>query len=272
VRVYIEIVLIDNFLADFLLLRMIGRLLPPRPRRMRVILAALLGTLYAVLAPVKPFLFLLQPHMKIGSSCLIVWVAYGWNNGKAYLLHLLAFYGFSAAFGGLISAAGTLLGETVSAGGILAVSGPPLWLFLLLVFLAEKAFGHFAHAMQRRRYSLLPCSIEYTLQGEKTAVPGMIDTGNALYDPVSGLPVIVLPLREELQQETRKIPIATAAGQSTVQLIWPQDLILRQGEWCVSISAWLGFAADYHGTVALIPLTLANTIQGGEFDASDSMV
>ncbi len=177
-QVYAEVVVLINFLVDFLLLLGAGRLsgLPVKPGR--AALGALLGGLYALACLLPGFSFLGNVLWGLVFLAGMVAVAYGIHIHA--LRQGLLFFLLSMALGGLASGIG---------GGsfwVLLLTGAGLWLLCRLGFGGGKP---------GERY--LPVRVSH--RGKELALTALVDTGNTLTDPVSGCPVLVADSRTALQ-------------------------------------------------------------------------
>lgn len=113
-----------------------------------------------------------------------------------------------------------------------------------------------------------PCrQLEIRYRGGILRLSAMVDTGNLLTDPVTGLPVIVcsrralLPLlpfgAEPLPPGFRLLSVRTCAGQGLMPLFRPEEMRLDvRGAW-LPCQALIGIApAPYDGMQALVPALL----------------
>lgn len=228
-RVYIEVVILDNFLMDFFLLFALAQCFAPRPKTIRLVLAALLGTVYAVLAPLKTFLFLQSAICKGLSSAAMVFIAYGRMPWQQLLRRYAAFWGLSVFMGGFVMGIGALFGAVRPMGGLLALSGPPLWALLLLGFAACWGGRQLFFALKRRAVRTAhDAQVEVTHRARTIIVQAVLDSGSDLHDPITGLPVVLLPqlsfarLCPEGEAELSDckgagVPYYTADGMGTVQ-------------------------------------------------------
>lgn len=256
VKAYIEIVILDNFLIDYLLLSTVSKLTAPRPKKLFIILSALFGTVYAVIAPIKQFIFLLEPAFKILSSAIMILIAFGFRNWRELLKIFALFWAFSLALGGIVSGIGYIFGSVMSFGGILAVSGPPLWLLLLIVFLSAIAFSHIYNGIRRRTVSL---SGRLELLIGDTAIPAIIDTGNTLFEPSDGIPVIIVPkdrLSDKVGEQTKTLPFKTVSGEGVAAIFDANNIVLSKDGKQKAVRAYIG-VVERAGDTALVPQVLA---------------
>ena len=169
--VYLDLVMLLNFLVDFLLLLGTNRLsgFPAAPGRCA--LAAGLGSIYAAGCLLPGFRFLGNFLWRCVSLCLMALIAFGLRTdavkrGGVFLLLSLALGGMALCFTRQNFAALTL-----GAAGV--------WLLCRISF-GDGAVG--------REY--VPVKLSY--QGRTASFTALRDTGNTLHDPITGEPVLVV--------------------------------------------------------------------------------
>lgn len=184
--IYIDSLLLLNFVVDYLLLLCAGRLAGEVLHRGRLALGAALGAAYA--AGVFFWSFLLHPLCKLAAAVLSLLAAYG---GSRRLLRVtLVFFAVSAAFGGGIFALQLLGGRGLTLKNGIFYSAMDLKLILLS---AAGCYVLLTLVLQRTaRHApreLAPAVL--TLEGRRVALTALVDTGNTLTDPATGRPVLV---------------------------------------------------------------------------------
>lgn len=187
--VYVDSVLVLNGLMDYLLLLCTGRLAGIRLRRGRYALAALLGGTYAVAVFLPGLAFLAAPPVKLASGVLMALAAFG---GEEKLLRLtLLFFAVSCGMAGCVLGLGLLSG-----GGVPVVNGVFYTDVNARVLVVASAAGYAVLTVVFRAAArhgvggeLLP--VRVCLQGKTADLTALLDTGNALRDPVGGQPVLV---------------------------------------------------------------------------------
>lgn len=194
--VYLDLVMLLNFLVDFLLLLGTNRLsgFPAAPGRCA--LAAVFGSIYAGCCLLPGFRFLGNFLWRCVSLCLMAAVAFGFRRdavkrGGVFLLLSLALEGMALCF-------------TRQNFTALALGAAGVWL------LCRVSFGDGAVGRE-----FVPVTLRY---GEKTAsFTALRDTGNTLRDPITGEPVLVVSgqIGEQLTGLTRhqlSSPLETMAA------------------------------------------------------------
>lgn len=187
--IYLDEVLLLNFVVDYLLLLASGRLSGEILRRGRLALGAALGAAYAGAVFLPGLGFLVHPLCKAGVAVLAVLTGY---SGSPRLLRVcLVFFAVSAAFGGGIFALQLLGSRSLTLSNGVIASPLDLKLVLLSAAGCYVLITLLFHRAARHSFGreLVPAVVE--LGGRRVALTAMVDTGNTLTDPLSGRPVLV---------------------------------------------------------------------------------
>ena len=169
--VYLDLVILLNFLVDGLLLVGANRLLGYPSGWRRCALAALLGGAYAGICMLPEFRFMGNLLWRVVSLAAMSGIAFGWN-GSA-LRRGTVFVLLSMALGGMALGLGS--GDFTSL--ILAAAG----VVLLCAMGISTPLG-------MKRY--LPVELKW--RGRQLKLTALVDTGNTLVDPVTGGSVLVV--------------------------------------------------------------------------------
>lgn len=185
--VYADDTFVLNLIVDYFILLATAKLWALPLKRKRFLAVAALGALYAVLLLWPQFRpMLATPAAKLGLGLLMTMLAYGAGSGliKRYVVFLLV----SAAFGGAVYAASLLAGVQPEDGLFGTVSMRVLALSFAACYCALTFFfRRFKKRSVREMHR-----IEVKLCNKSAAFTALDDTGNELYDPISGLSVMVV--------------------------------------------------------------------------------
>lgn len=166
--VYLDLVMVLNFLVDYFLLLGTNRLSGFPPGAGRCALGAVVGAVYSGACMLPGFRFLGNPLWRLVSLGLMCVCAF--DGGITALRRGTVFVILSMAMGGIALRFGR--GEFLS----LLLCGGILWLLCRLGFGEGKQY--------------VPIAVTYA--GKTVNVLALQDTGNTLKDPVTGEPVLVL--------------------------------------------------------------------------------
>lgn len=169
--VYLDGVMLLNFLVDFLLLLAAGRLCGVPVKVSRAIAGGALGGVYAAVCLLPGFTFLGNFLWRTVSLAAMAVIAYGWS--VSALRRGVVFVFLCLALGGAVMGIGK--------GGILGIVSAAGVLCLLCCVGFRGRLGGSIY---------IPVELRY---GEKhLRITALQDTGNALRDPVTGQPVLVI--------------------------------------------------------------------------------
>lgn len=192
--IYIDIVLIENLIMNYIILFTTAVVLKIKVSHIRLILASLLGAGYSIIAYMGIIKVYSSIILKIILSVLIIYIAFNPQNIKKMCKDLLLFYLVSFVFGGAAFA----LIYIIKPQNILMKNGLFLGTYTLKTVMlgAIVAFciiiGAFAIIKNKISKKDMFCEIEILINQKKIKTKAMIDTGNMLKEPITNVPVIVV--------------------------------------------------------------------------------
>ena len=195
--IYVDILLVINYLVNLLLLTGTAKIAGRRPRGRRIVAAALWGAVCSLTIFLPPTPLWLSLGEKLLVSASVVLIAFRWLSGRVFAKELLLFFAVTFCFAGvLLGLWFTLRPQWMTYyGGVVYLD---ISSFTLLVStVAAYALLEILWRLLRRGPSpqdILPVSM--TLGPRSVALTGLVDTGNALREPFSGTPVIVCSLED----------------------------------------------------------------------------
>ena len=212
--IYIEYVLIDNFLIDYMLLKATFFTTGIAVKKRRLFLCAFLGALVALFYPVLREYYILQTLFKIVSGILIVLLSAKFKNKKAFFINALLFFTYTFITGGAIIGIYNLFNIDYAKEFSIAIMFLPV--YVLLKGIREV----FLYLYKRKNIMSLTVKTEIAYANKKLILNGFYDTGNGVYNGNS--PVIFcekeifFKLLEEklLKAKLEKIFINTVSGKT----------------------------------------------------------
>jgi stage II sporulation protein GA (sporulation sigma-E factor processing peptidase) len=187
--IYVDVLFLMNFSADFIILSLTARLLRRDAMKLRLLIAAFFGGIYAVLAT----LFISGIPSGICAAlalALMVLFAFGYRNFSRYLRSCLAVLLLSALFGGVITLVWSYLRDYLGKSELRADTGAKLVFFLFL-----SVFGYLLVRFAARLSGLgeeRSVRVRVTVGGTKRALELLVDNACFLREPLTGKAVIVL--------------------------------------------------------------------------------
>lgn len=192
--IYIDIVLIENLIMNYIILFTTAVVLKIKVNHIKLILASLLGAGYSIIAYMGIIKVYSSIILKIILSVLIIYIAFNPQNIKKMCKDLLLFYLVSFVFGGAAFA----LIYIIKPQNILMKNGLFLGTYTLKTVMlgAVVAFciiiGAFAIIKNKISKKDMFCEIEILINQKKIKTKAIIDTGNMLKEPITNVPVIVV--------------------------------------------------------------------------------
>ena len=192
--VYIDVVLIENLIMNYIIIFATGIILKIKMKQIRIILGSLIGAIYTIIAYVSNLRIYSNFILKFILSIIIVYVSFNPQTQKQLWKSLLIFYLTSLVFGGAAFAIiyvvrpqeilrnnqlifGTTSMKVILFSAILA--------FIVIIL----AFKIVKNKISKKD---MFCDIEVKINEEIIKTKAMIDTGNFLKEPITNKPVVVI--------------------------------------------------------------------------------
>lgn len=227
---YVEVFLLDNLLINLLIARLAAALLsvrPPTPRLMGACsLSALIAALAAYLLPAAGNMLFKLPLLVLMAA------AVPFRSIRGFVSALGATLLATLAVGGLTLAAALLFGGR----GTLSGSGLPLRAALVSAAAASFLPRAAGRLLLRRTQNAQLAEVVVFHGGIVRRFCGVVDTGNTLTEPVSGLPVIVLRCRALEGAAGMKLAVKTAAGSALLPCFIPERIIVGGRETACAVA------------------------------------
>lgn len=235
-RICIELFLLDNTLMNALVLLLASAFTGFRMHRLPAFLSALGGAVYALIA--LWFLpMLLHPFFKIVVGLVMVF-ALRFTGKYGYLKASGAVSLAALLMGGLVFALTFLTGGTLQQGVLVGTAPARIALCsITLCALLPRVIRALRNAQCLSSHSV---RIRITQAGKQKELSALVDTGNLLTEPVSGLPVIVVQQFQN-QQWGKPVPYATIHGTGTLNACKPERIELFDQGW-VELDAMIASA------------------------------
>jgi len=267
--IYVDVLISVNLLVDYFLLFAAAVISGRKRDRVRMCLGAVIGAAGSLMIflPRMPAAVSVMAAMML--SAVMTLCAFGWCGWRIFVRSLLVMYALSAGYSGLMLLLWNLCGNgniSVNNGAVYINIDPKLLIITTIVLYALMSFfsGRIrSYGMDRKR-----CTVTLSENNNRIAVEGLIDTGNTLTEPFSGIPVIVAPpgvIRRIMPQEiadiqekgadsagqsrrVRVVPYHTASGTGIMLAYRPQRIDIEIDDTKISdVSAYVAIAAEDRG-------------------------
>lgn len=243
--VYIELILLDNFTADFLLLMAAMRVSARRVRPLRAVFGAAIGGIYALVAALVPTLSFAPVSLAVCISMCAI--AHGIRPLRAFFHYLFIFLAIAALFGGCVFAVVYALGGTLSSG----VINLPILRYLLI----GGTLGVLLYEIFCRRTVLFPaciCTVEAFFGSHSIVFSATPDSGARIVDDTGGGVIVIqdaflekaCPSISSSAHKTKYFTIHTASGSVRLKGVLPDKLVIRAQEGVYEARAYLVLAEN----------------------------
>lgn len=207
--IYVDEMFVLNLVINYFILIATAKLCALPLMRLRFVGAAASGALYSVLLLLPELGFLATPLTKICLGAVMTLIAFG--STRRLLRVFAAFLAVSAAFGGFVFAASLLAGVDLDRGLYIDISMRVLVLsFAMCYFALTLVFRRLGRRSERET-----AEVKIVHGGKEVGFIALRDTGNELFDPVSGLPVMIADISavKELFPESAAVFLKQGAPQ-----------------------------------------------------------
>lgn len=192
--IYLDVVLIENLCMNYIILFATGYLLKIKMNHIRLILSAILGGIYSILAYMEILEIYSNFALKIILSIVMVYLAYHAKNVKQLAKQLIFFYLTSFVFGGCAFA----LLYFIKPQEILIRNGTYIGTYPLKIAILGGIVGFtitvvaFHFVKKKITKKDMYCNITIYFEEKNVTATALLDTGNMLKDPITSMPVIVV--------------------------------------------------------------------------------
>lgn len=192
--IYIDIVLIENLIMNYIILLTVAIVLKIHRNNVRILGSSLIGALYAIFAYTSTLEIYSTIFVKILLSIIMIYIGFKPQNIKILCKQILLFYLTSFVFGG---AAFSLL-YFIKPQDIFMKNGVLLGTYPLKTVMLSAIVGFivvvitFKIVKNRISKKDMYCKIDISLNNKNIETIAMIDTGNLLKEPITNTPVIVV--------------------------------------------------------------------------------
>ena len=192
--VYLDVVLIENLCMNYIILFATAYILKIKVNPIRIILSALLGGIYAILAYMEILEIYSNIFLKIVLSIAMIYLAFKPKTMKQLIKELIFFYLISFVFGGCAFA----LLYFIKPQNILIRNGSYVGTYPIKIAILGGIVGFtimvIALKFIKSKFSKKDIYYKITIWFKENNVTttAIIDTGNMLKDPITSMPVVIV--------------------------------------------------------------------------------
>ncbi len=192
--IYIDIVLLENLIMNFIILLATGLILKEKIKKVRLLLSSLLGAIYSVVSYMSVLEIYTSMILKIILSIVMLYIAFNPQSLKKMWKDILLFYLTSFVFGGAAFAFIYIVKpqEILMKNGLFLGTYPLKTILLGAMIAFIIIITAFTVVKTKITKKDMFCEIEIRLNGKTIQTTAMLDTGNMLKEPITNTPVVVV--------------------------------------------------------------------------------
>lgn len=198
--VYVDVVFMENLFMNYIILFATAVINKVEIKLIRILISSILGSIYSIVVYTNILSNFTGLIIKILLSVAMIYIAFYPDSLKRFMKQLLIFYLATFTFGGVAFALLYFIrpGEILIENGIyigtypikIALLGGIIGFVIITI-----AFNIIKGKISKRD---MFCDISIYINSEIKEMRAMIDTGNLLKEPITGMPVIIVE-KEELE-------------------------------------------------------------------------
>ena len=191
---YLDIILIENMIMNYIILFATGVIIGIKTKTMRLLLASLLGSAYVIVLYIIPTSIYINHITKLMLSISMVYIGFMPKNFKKFVKIILIFYLTSFCFGGTAY----YLLYNISPKRINNINGILIGSYPIIMAILGGMIGFvlvyisFRIIKGRFNKNSIYYNVEIAINDKTCVVRTILDTGNFLVEPTTLFPVIIV--------------------------------------------------------------------------------
>ncbi len=184
-ELYVDSVFLVNFVMNLYLLILVNKSTMRTATRKRILLGACVGAVCYLVPFMIPLpVWIKYPAALLGGTWLMLHITFRPGNIRGYVKLVTCLLGYSFLLGGVL----LFVKEMLPYGDHLLMH---IWGICGVGAVGAMLIGYFHEREQRKRRES-GCMATLMRCGQKLCVQALLDSGNGLYEPISGKPVSVI--------------------------------------------------------------------------------
>ncbi len=192
--IYLDVVIIENLIMNSIIIYATAIITKSKIKHIRILISSLIGAIYSVLSYISNLAIFSNLFTKILLSIIMVYIAFNPKDIKALGKITLLFYLTSFVFGGVAFAMIYIIKpqNILMKDGLFLGTYPLKTIFIGAIVASIILITGFKVVKSKFSKKDMFCNINIKIKGKEKKIKVMVDTGNLLKDPISGMPVIVI--------------------------------------------------------------------------------
>lgn len=192
--VYLDVVFFENVLMNYIIIYATGVAVKEKLSKIRIIISSIIGAIYTIIMYLNIIPIYSNFIMKLVLSIVIVYIAFKPKSFKKLIKNLTIFYLVSFVFGGCVFALMYFIQPQLAQirNGVF-VGAYPLKVALIggvISFIIIQISFKIVKTKLSKKDMIY--QIEITINNKSIKTKALLDTGNLLKEPITGLPVVVV--------------------------------------------------------------------------------
>lgn len=180
-ELYVDVLFLVNFIMDYILLLFVWKVLHCETRHLNLLMGAGVGALLTCILIILPipsvFLENILFHL-IVNTCMIR-VGLRIKNFSVFMRAFVLLYIGTVLMGGIMGA----LDQYAKIGSM-------LWFFAIVGY--HLSLGVWNFLSKLHSWNSIHVKVKISVKGQEKELNALIDTGNSLYDPITGKPISII--------------------------------------------------------------------------------
>lgn len=193
-EVYIEYVIIDNLILDYILLFSTLKIMGIRPKKYMCLIASIFGTTLTVAFPLLCLSMIVSVFIKLFTGVMMLLLVHQYKSLKEFFYCFSVFLGLTFVLGGACYGVINLMGGSVEnfvSGKYDSIIPVSIIIFISFVYvLIIITLTKYIYRRKDMKSFITPVTL--SIAGKIINLTGFVDSGNRLYDPETGRPIIVV--------------------------------------------------------------------------------
>lgn len=192
--IYLDVVIIENLIMNSIIMYATAIVTKNKIKHIRILIASLIGAIYSVVSYISNLAIFSNLFTKILLSIIMVYIAFNPKGIKTLGKITLLFYLTSFLFGGVAFSMIYIIKpqNIIMKDGLFLGTYPLKTIFIGAIIASIILIAGFKVVKNKISKKDMFCNVNIKIQGKEKNIKVMIDTGNLLKDPISGMPVIVI--------------------------------------------------------------------------------
>ena len=192
--IYLDVVISENLIMNSIIIYATAIITKSKIKHIRILISSLIGAIYSVLSYISNLAIFSNLFTKILLSIIMVYIAFNPKDIKALGKITLLFYLTSFVFGGVAFAMIYIIKpqNILMKDGLFLGTYPLKTIFIGAIVASIILITGFKVVKSKFSKKDMFCNINIKIKGKEKKIKVMVDTGNLLKDPISGMPVIVI--------------------------------------------------------------------------------